>query len=251
MLWENLADAATLSVSSERSTLPRAFVQTPHLDQRWRSLTAPAWIVADLGAIVAVDLVAALGTNFAASSTWQVRVSTADATGAAGDAFDSGSTSSGISAIYGAAAMVLPVGTAGRYVRLDLADASLAYLEAGRLVAGPLWRPDRNFSTGYSRSWLDPSVVEMTPGGHIWVDERPMQRGLELTYSSVSEAELKAQIAPLMRAIGLRKDVAVLLDTASADLVEDMVWGLLRTEPNGTNRYLKTFRHTFQAWSRT
>jgi hypothetical protein len=228
VLWANDADAGVLTASAAYSTLPVTYLQTPQLDQRWRTNdgAASAWVVADLGSSLPVDLVGLLATNLGAAATARVRVSTADATGAAGNAYDSTTFSPDLSPSYPHLVRALTAPVTGRYVRIDVADAGLTLFEAGRLVIGSMFRPAINFRTGYGLTVKDGSRVDESEGGQEWVERRVARRGVTLRFPAISAAEQRQHATPMQLQRGIAQDIGILLDTASAVPGEDFIWGL-------------------------
>ena len=82
----------------------------------------------------------------------------------------------GVDPIYGHLIHILPTSQAGRYLRLELTDSSLTYIEAGRLFAGIKFQPGHNFAYDYKRTTLDSVRMTESEGGQTWV-EVGVQRG--------------------------------------------------------------------------
>ncbi len=228
MLFFNLADRAVVSAGSAVPTAPASLVQDPHLGRQWRTLfgLAESYLLADFGSATAIELVALFGTTLSASTTWRVRLSTADAIGVAGDAYDSGLVTAPVGLAYGGATiLVLPAPVTARYLRIDLADEDADQIAVGRLVAGLLWRPTYNYRIGYQRYVTDASAIDETPEGHAFVLARAPRRGLRVDFGWVTADEVAASIEPAMRHVGRHRDILLVLDTASTDLPRDSVWG--------------------------
>lgn len=222
--YANLADAGTVVASDQELTLPVSNVQNPHVSRRWRSLFAPAHLVVDLLASVSIDTVALFGMTLTAAGTIRARVSSVDATGVAGDVFDSGTVA--VDANYGAYIGLLNAPANGRYVRFDLADTGGSYVEAGRVFAGLRTAFTYNHVYGWQRGWVDRSARTKTRGGQtqIWNDNA--YRTLDLTFDFVTEAQMNALVEAIDIANGQRKDVLMIRDPASTNLARDSIWGL-------------------------
>ena len=83
-----------------------------------------------------MHVVALMQCNLAPASTFRVRVSTSDPTGVGSLAHDSGTLASGIDPIYPKLVYVIDSAATGRYVRIDLTQAS-PLPEAGTAVHRP------------------------------------------------------------------------------------------------------------------
>lgn len=228
MLWANDADAGVVTTSAAYTTLPATFLQTPQLDQKWRTNDglATAYVLVDLGSSKSIDFVALMAVNLTATGTVRIKVSTADATGAAGNAYDSTAYDPDILATAPHIVKVLTSPVTGRYVRLDLADAALSMFEAGRLIVGKLFRPEINFVHGYQLTTRDTSRVDESLGGQEWVERRVARRGVTVRFAALTTAERREHAVPMQLQRGISQDVGVVLDTASSYPAEDFIWGL-------------------------
>lgn len=225
-LTVNRADAGTLSTDSAVSTLPITALQDSQLARPWRAAANSAYILVDLGASYAINFVGLFGFAGTAAITRRVRVSTVDATGAAGDAHDSGTATANVSTAlqqllwFGAASYT------GRYVRIDLADSLPP--EAGRLVIGLLTTPTRGFQFPMEMTPEDLTTVQETPRGNVFLNRRPVRRVLDLTLPALTEAEAWGWLDDAV-ANGQTKDMFICLDASdSTYLHQKSMWGLMR-----------------------
>src|SRR5215203_5273197 len=90
----NLADAesTTISVSASVSSATAAMLINPHVGVKWRANDDSAYILVDLGSSLPVDTVMLAGLS-GIDPDLQVRLSSIDLTGTAGDVDDSGTIS--------------------------------------------------------------------------------------------------------------------------------------------------------------
>lgn len=218
-----------MSSGTAVTSLPATNVQDGRLSVRWRSTATTDFLLVDMLAASLVGWVAWAGTNLSAAATRRVRLSTTDATGAAGDAHDSGTAAAGVDPAYDLLLYILPADVTGRYLRLDVTDTSLSYLEGGRLWAGPTFRPATNFAAGAQSLLKDLSVVRQAESGEIYADRRPQQRGVRLTLPRVTSAEMSGFLDPLRRSAGLTGDVMVCRDPAGTNLSRDTLVGPLES----------------------
>lgn len=229
LLWNNLADTATLAASSAVATLPVTFLTDPQLYQVWRTeTTTTAYLSVDLGSSKSIDTVALLGTNLTSSATKRIRIDTSTPGGS--NAYDSAEISAGIDNDYRHLIHFMSTPITGRYLRIDIGDATLTYLQAGRLVIGAAWRPEVMFRAEWEWGVVDQSVVTVVPGGHRWVDVRPKLRTVFVTYPSVTTTERQTHVIPFLRAAGMHKDALFMADRSSANPARDSLWGTLNRE---------------------
>jgi hypothetical protein len=233
--------AATVDASSELPSLPAVNLSHPFLSpQAWRSTGNSAWIRADLGTSQTIGVLGLFGTSLTEAATVRVRLSAnADLSS---PTYDTGASpiAAGVDPNFGALIHLLPTPAAGRYLRLDLADASLTSLQAGRLWAGTKFQPVRNMAYGYKTSWLDSTRIDRSESAQSFVELGTVQRELRVTLPAVSEAERQGDVLALAR-LGRGQDVLLILDPASSNLGRDSLFGLiaenLSHQHTGPNRH--------------
>lgn len=226
--YANLADAATLTASSAIPLAPVARLKGPHIARKWRSTGNAEAVIADLGAAKSLDTLALMGLNLTAAGTARVRASNADPTVTASLTYDSGVLPAGIvDPRYGMLVHLLGAAVSARYWRIDLADASLGYIEAGRLFIGPRNPFAYNFSPGWSRSYVDRSRRTESRGGQTYVDPGECYRTVSLTFDWITEAERNSFVEEIDRLNGTKTDVLLITRGDSPNLGRDSLWGLV------------------------
>lgn len=228
--YANLADDGLMSASNQQILLPASNVQTPHVEERWRSVTNSAYLVCDLGAEVEFDTIALFGLTAGAAAEARVRSSATDAAVESGILYDSGTLVAGDAAFdpdYGALVDLLAEPVTGRYVRIDLLDPDGDYVEAGRLFIGLRTAFAYNFAPGWSRSWVDRSQRSRTRGGQtqVWVDNR--YRTVDLNFEWLSDSQRHGIVETIDRLHGVHADVLLIVDAESTNVPRDSVWGLV------------------------
>lgn len=229
MAWDNLADAGTMTASDWITFAPPSRLQNKHVARRWRANATTAYIVCDLGGSESIDTIALMGLSGTSSPTLRFRVSTADSSGASGDAYDSGSLVGIWDTNY------LPVGKAlaspvsGRYVRIDISDTGIDYIEAGRLFVGVREEFAINFQPGWERQWNDPSLRTVGRSGLSFDDLRDPYRTLNLTMDFVADSDRWDLMEAIDIALGSHGDMLVMVDPDSATLGRDSIWGYMET----------------------
>lgn len=231
IVHDNMADDGTITASSQELTMPASTILTEHVSDRWRSLTNNDFFVLDKGNLTVADTVMVRGLTAGATATARLRLSTVDASGAAGDVIDTGALANQATAYfdldYGAFVYVLSTPVAFRYVRLDLHDPTATYVEAGAICVGTRTAFTYNFVPGASLGWVDRSRSAPTSGGQtlIWVDNK--FRKLVLNFDFVTSAQRYGLIEAMDRVNGQHVNVLCITDTASVNLARDSIWGLV------------------------
>ena len=226
----NLAEAGTISASSQELQMPALKLLTPDVEDRFRSQANVVAIVLDLLSLSTFDTILLRGLTVTAAATTRVRLSSVDASGAAGDVWDSGALVSGsqcFDADYGALCMALTAPLQARYVRFDIADPGKTYVEAGRLAVMLRETFTVNFAYGWQVQWVDRSVRQESRGGQtlIWRDNK--YRVLTLNFEWVSPEQRYGLIERVDRINGLHADVLMLPDPDSTKLARDSFYGLM------------------------
>ena len=124
----------TVTASTELPTLPAINLQQPFLTpNRWRSSANAATIDVDFGVSYTIGVLGLFGSNLTAAATFRLRLSANS--NMTSPTYDTGVSqiNAGVDPTYGHLIHVLPTSQAGRYLRLELTDSSLSYIEAGRL----------------------------------------------------------------------------------------------------------------------
>lgn len=229
LLFDDRIAAATLTGDAGVAGLPLANLQDPQPTKVARWQATSGYVVADFGAAVPVGGLVLHGTNLSAAATRRVRLSSADATGAAGDVHDSGAAAAGVLATYrGSFAYMLSSDLSARYLRLDLADASLSFIDAGVLLAGPVFRPARNFSYGASIGFQEFGRNERSPVGITFTSQRARARALSLRFEYASASEAYGHLLELQRLAGITRNVALVPDPGGTNAAKQLMVGTLQ-----------------------
>ncbi len=247
LAWENKADDAGLTASSETSSLPGSNVQQVHLARKWHTAAGvkSAALTFDMLSSVQCELLAVLGTNLTAAATLRLRASDLDPAALANLLLDTGAIAAGVKAGYGAAYKAFAQ-TVARYWRLDITDNSLPdNLQVGRVFLGPRWQPSVGQLYDWSVTALDPSDTDESYGGQEYDDERPQRRVLRFELSWMNEAEMYGNAFALARRNGRVRDVLAIPDIDGAYLSEQAVWGRCQASEPLVRQSLRIFRQKF------
>ena len=224
---DRVADG-TVTADSELPTLPAINLQHPFLaPNRWRSDgDNAAAILVDFEASYTIGVIALLATNLTAAATFRLRLSASS--NLSSPTYDTGGTeiSAGVDPDYGHLIHILSAPAAGRYLGLNITDASLTELEAGRLWAGTAFQPTRNYAWNSKRTTFDTTRLSPSEGGQTWVDTGYIQDELRLRFEALTDAEINGDIAALRR-LGRGKDILAVLNPGSANLGRDSLFGLI------------------------
>ena len=252
ILYDNRADAATMTASTAAGGLGPGNLQDRLLSKVARTTGVSAeWWRADFGEAEAISTVALWNHNLTVAASVRIRISdNADMSAPAFDqtlyawppAYGAGEIGAGMCGYGGAPILtglnaykpysVFRLGATheGRYLQLDLADPGNAagYLQAGRLIAGAGWQPDRNFSFGWTLDWVDPSAQSVMDGGAVWVDSREKYRVLEAPFKFATKADALGAFNDLKRIVGSSREILVLPfpDASLPDQYRTAIYGI-------------------------
>lgn len=218
----NLSDAAFIAASSQVLLAPISNLQQEHVLRRWRSAAASAFFVADLGGLQSIDVCAVMGLT---GDTIRFRYSTTDATGDAGDAWDSGVLA--IDQLYLQALDLRPAPIVARYVRVDIDGGTDPFVEAGRLFVGLTETFGINFGYGWQRGWIDPSSLRKTEGGQTQIKRKTKTRVVEVAFDNLTKPERDGLVEQIDGANGLTDDILFIGDPVSPNLARDSIFGLM------------------------
>lgn len=228
LLYQNRAEGATASASSSNAGTAASQLVTPNRRKVWRAVSGinPVSFTLDLGAAYDIDVVAVLETNLTAAGTRRVRLS--NASNFSPTTYDSTAEAPAeeLNTTYKQLVHLLPSTVTSRYIKVDLDDAAVSYHEAGLAIAGALTQVGRNYKDGWSWLARDLSEVAQSVGGATYVSRRPILRGLDLLFESLTHAEGRGLATNIATINGNSRPILVVLDPASTDLGRDTIWGL-------------------------
>lgn len=226
-----LGDAATLTTAGTVApTLPLANLQDPRPSKvsRWTSLTNVS-VIADLGASVAINLVALLAANWSSAAEWRIRIADTEANLTAAPTYDSGLVAVTSPSFNGALSVT------GRWVRIDVSDPTNpdGFFEAGRLyIAGgdTFWQPDLNVAAGDRFAVVDDNQVAAALSGALLTTRRNRRRAWGGTFDFQTEDELYSRGYRMLMARGLGRDLLFVrdADASAARLADQTIYGVLR-----------------------
>lgn len=215
------------SISATVAAMPLSNLLDDQPRTRLRLIGVPsaggfyASLTVDLLAQVTLDCVALISTtlNSAASPVLvRARLATADTTGVAGDAWDSGVVTADTGeAANGNVVLVRSAGPAtGRYLLVEVGAHATQAIDLGRLVAGPLWRLGRSHAYGITegRLMLDRRDRNALTGAEFAVPSLHNPRSASFTLPVLTAAEARGQHRDLVRLLGAAGDALWIPDLA-------------------------------------
>jgi hypothetical protein len=218
----------SVSATSQELLLPASNLMTPHVEQRWRSRTPSDAIVCDLGAAVPLDTIVVRGVTAGPASTVRIRVSALDASGVAGELYDSDSgPAASFDPAYDAIVGLMPAPVTGRYVRVDIHDPDESYVEAGVVFVCRRTAFTYNYSYGWQIQWVDRGSAQESRGGQTltWGDNR--YRTVQIDFKWITTEQRYGVVEQIDRDNGITKSVLLILDTASVNLSRDVILGTI------------------------
>lgn len=237
--FDNLIDLDTTVVSASNWLLqaPPTNLVNPHVGKKWRDNATSTFILVETAVPNLIDTVmlAGISTNIEdIDPTFRVRLSTVDTTGAAGDAHDSGSVT-GVpyfDANYGMLVYLLSVPVSATYIRVDIAQTGVDYIEAGRMFVGVRQAYETNFQAPWTRTPVRSSVNAVGIGGQTFVDPRRGYWQVAARFEFLTETEREGFVEDIANAVVINGhlDLLWIRDTASNNLSRDAVWGYLAND---------------------
>jgi hypothetical protein len=208
------------------------FDPQPRFRARWAGTAAA--ILVDFGGTRAIDCVALVSTTlgaFGALGVVRARLSTVDSTGAAGDAWDTGSIAAATDATAaGNIVLVRGAGTAsGRYLLVEVVDGTAPYVEIGLAIAGEMWRLTRAQSYGFvdGRLILDTRDRNPMTAAEFPVPALVNPRFTAFQVAVMGNAETIGAQRTMLASLGGVGDALWIPDTAlpQAEINARSIWG--------------------------
>jgi hypothetical protein len=254
----NYVDSGTLTVDDEVATLPGTYLQDRQIVRVWRNTQLTAQIDVDFGQGRIVDFVALIKNNISTTGTIRWRLS--NVSNFATTVYDSGVVDAWpiveefgtlpwgvfswggylnptVAAEYTISAFdILDSTVQARYLRIDISDPDNAdgYLQAGRLLAGPAYRPSINYANGVEFEFVDESRVTKSRGGQTFVDEVERFRRIRFDLINLPENEIFQNVFnQIDRLKGIAGDVFIVPqpDKASTWPTQNIYGRITNTDP--------------------
>ena len=198
-------DSATITSSSEVSTLPDDNVVNDLLGKKWRTTgDSSEWIKFDLGSAKQIKEVGIFGHNLTSGATVTLEANATD---------DWASPSYQTTLTYNADRIVKFLDETYRWWRITFADASNpdGYIEVGRIVMGSYFEPSYNITNDFNRSLIDPSEADVTDGQQTYWRVRTKYWKYTVRFRLIPVSE-QDNFETMFASIGNTEPVVVSLD---------------------------------------
>lgn len=260
----NYSDGGTLTVDDEVATLPASNLQDQQIVKIWRNTQTSAQIDVDFGQQRIIDFMALIRHNISQTGTIRWRLSAVSDFSTT--VYDSGTIDAWpiveefgtlpwgvfqwggrlnpeVAAEYTISSFdVLTTAVQARYLRIDISDSLNAdgYLQAGRLIAGPSYRPSVNYANGVQFEFVDESRITKSRGGQTFVDEVERYRVMRFELINLPENEMFGNVFnSIDRLRGVSKDILVIPQPAkSSTWITQNIYGRIRQTQPITNSAL-------------
>jgi len=208
-LWDNLADVAVLSVSSEVADYPAVNLKNRlyKVHHRTTGVTSEWWKW-NLGS--AKDIYAFLFWyhNFQSGATIKIQANSTDAWDA--PAFEETLTWSSFKLVkYFSSVKTY------QWWRLLVADVGNpdGYLRGGRPFLGGFFEPSRNFHKDWKKSIVDLSEIEYSSGGQAFANEKDIYYRFDFSFPSILTPD-DTSFDEIGKSIGRKKALFITIDPA-------------------------------------
>jgi hypothetical protein len=225
-----VGDLGTLATAA--LPLSNALDSQPRVRARYAPATGIS-IFADFGANVSVGCVAFISTTLGLSGgTPTVRAQVSDDAGFGTAAWDTGTVAASTDAAAGGnVILVAPANVTARFMRVEIDDPEASFLDLGRIVAGPLWRPAYApaYGMGEGRQILDRRDRNPHTGAEFPVAAVVNPRQASFTLPLISRAEAITEWRSMVATLGATGDALWIPDDSlsQAELNQRSLWGAM------------------------
>lgn len=254
----NYSDSGTLTVDNAVGTLPITNLQDRQIVKIWRNSQTTAQIDMDFGQGRIVDFVALIKHTI--SQTGKIRYRLSNVSDFSSTEYDSGLIDAWpvveefgtlpwgvfswggylnitIAAEYTISSFnVLTSPVQARYLRIDISDPDNTdgYLQAGRLIAGPAYKPSINYANGVQFEFVDESRITKSRGGQTFVDEVERFRRIRFELINLPENEMFQNVFNAIdRLRGVAQDILVIPqpDEPTTWITQNIYGRIAQTQP--------------------
>lgn len=229
------ADGANILASSQRASLPVQNLQDDQITKVWRTQAGvnSASLLVTFDSLRFIDGISLVGTNLTTHGTVRWRVSTSDPTMTNDVVYDSGTQQVLVDPRYKIVTMLTSdsFGTVrGLFVLIEIEDATISYIEAGRLWVGQVWAFAVNHRAGHKESYFDLTKQDVSESGHIWIQKYPVSRRFTVTFDNIFEDEYYDHLAELAYNVNKHVPVLISLDPDPDTIAIKTLWGIMTVD---------------------
>lgn len=225
-IFQNAADTATITAPNSLPLTPPSLLQDQHIGRKWRTQTDLTYLTIDLGQATTIDTVGLFGLNLTTAGTVGLRLSLTDPSAQDG-ALGAINGPGAVSAYYGAFVGLLSTPVNPRYLRIDLTQSGISYIEAGFLMIGLRNQVGVNFAIGAQDTPVDPSIMTKSRSGATWIDPRTKYRSWNFSFDFLTKTERMGWVEDMDRLCGASRNVMMVRDCSSSNLGRDSICGLI------------------------
>lgn len=256
-------DAATVTASSERATLPASYLQQRLVERKWRAQGCTAeYLLIDFGQARVINNVTISGHNGSSSIHFQARLASTSGGTISAPAVDTGSVSGWPSSgkptdedwpSYDSQ-LRFRNSNAYRWLRLDILDPTNTdgYFQATRIYAGQELQLTYNVDANPVLGLVPADYQRRSAYNRLSTSRRgEPARTFDLPISEINRRELNDSLFELQRYCGMSRDFFFSLDpSTTADLHK---WSMpaVFTTPAQFRAQANAFDATAELWSHT
>jgi len=185
-LWENKWTEATITSSSEATGFPDTNTQHRWQTYCWQTTDDTAeWIKVDLTTAQNIKALVINNHNFTGAATLKIQAHADDAHWGAPDLDDT------LAITDGKVVKFWSSNQSYRWWRISIEDAANpdTYIKIGHVFLGSYFEPAVNYQHR-TVTLTDPSIVKMSTGGQISVNEKTHYKTISYSFPSLTEAEV-------------------------------------------------------------
>lgn len=247
-----LTDAAALTGSAVATAGPLVNLQRDQPTDVARFSSLAPYLVIDLGAVTAFNLIALLFTNLQQAATWRIRTADTEANLTASPTYDSTAVTASpwdTAADRRHAFKFLAAGWSNRWLRIDLDDTGNAdgVIDIGRLCIANAYQSTRNITYGVSYGFTDTSQRDRSSAGNTIVNRQGIIPTLAFDIRLDNEAEYYANTYRIQQACGGSRPVLVITEPNHATLAHEKIYyGLLSPTVRTVNDAYRIFSQRYE-----
>lgn len=239
VVYNNAADkTATLVASTTAGSLAASNLQTDIKTEIWRSTSTTATLTATWGGSYNASCVSLPFSNLTPTATMRVQCYTLSGDSSAvldtGNVLCCAANTGFVPTFGGTYATVWFAQTSVQKIVITITDTAntAGYVQAGRLVIGTYWTPDRDpESDSVKLTMQDDSKPFRSESGNLWTDRGPMYKKLSLDLQVMTQNDRNA-IWRIVAGNGLTTSFFMSVMAQSSDAMEEQlhsVYGRLST----------------------
>lgn len=228
LLTPVLSDQAILTATDAVGDMAAVNLQRLSLFRKYRTLSLTPSISLDFGTAQEIDTLALIAHNGSGSLVIKAGSTNAasDFTSSSYDLITGDDFGYGVNLCF----VKLPAAQTYRYWKIEITDTSNpnGFFECGRLYLGKVFQPALNADYGFNLGFIDNSKVTRTRSGNAVPLTRRTLKKVGFSLSFGTEAEMYNNLFEIDMLRGQSKDILFILDTDSANIQKQNVYGLMK-----------------------